>query len=65
MASAYIQQLRQLFKSTKKAKDNDAQRARSALDAFAEKNKQFQENKERASNDIRRGSRQSRGKLPD
>lgn len=65
MTSAYIQQLRRIFKGMKKVKDTDVQEVSTAFEVFAEKNKKFEERKERASNDIRRGSRQSKGRIPD
>lgn len=65
MTSAFILQLRNFLNGSSKPKDKDAQPARKTLEQLAAEQKKFELKKKKVEDDIRRGARQSRGKLPD
>lgn len=65
MTSAFILQLRNFLNGSSKPKDKDARPARKTLEQLAAEQKEFELKKKKVEDDIRRGARQSRGKLPD
>jgi hypothetical protein len=65
MTSAFILQLRNFLSGSNKPKDKNVQPARDALQQLAAEQKEFEFKKKKVDDDIRRGARQSRGKLPD
>lgn len=64
MTSPLLEALRNMQKDTKEAKEQISDGVNEILQAMMDRQKQFEHDKERIKNDIKRGARLSRGKIP-
>lgn len=64
MANLQFDAFRQFLKGTQKARADMGEGAEKILDALKAKQVDFEKSKERINNDIKRGARLSRGRLP-
>lgn len=64
MANLQFDAFRQFLKGTQKARADMGEGAEKILDALKVKQVDFEKSKERINNDIKRGARLSRGRLP-
>lgn len=64
MASTQLEALRQLLNGTQKARDEMGEGATMILSAILDKHEKVEKDKERIKNDIKRGSRLSKGRIP-
>ncbi len=64
MTYLQLDAFRQFLKGTQKARADMGEGAEKILDALKSKQVDFNKNKARVDNDIKRGARLSRGKLP-
>lgn len=64
MTSPQLEALRKMLKDTQESKEHKSEGVSDILRAMIERQKQFDLDKEKIKDDIKRGSRLSRGKIP-